>query len=147
MGRTIRIFAGFLLAFAIQISSASLFAQQTLPVDLQATAESVIGGQINAFKARDHDRAFGFAAPNIRSIFESTDNFIRMVQSGYGAIYGAQSWSYGRAKVDGATIVQEVLIAGPDGRSWVALYTLSQQPDGSWKIPGVQLKQGEALST
>jgi len=34
-----------------------------------------------------------------------------------------------------------VLISGPDGKDWTALYFLVKQPDGSYKINGVQMLQ------
>ncbi|MEP1208010.1 MAG: DUF4864 domain-containing protein [Rhizobiaceae bacterium] len=119
----------------------------TLPAELQTLAHSVIDGQISAFRARDHETAFGFAAPSIRQMFGTTDRFIGMVKNGYGAIYGARSWSFGRGEARGDALVQEVLIKGPQGRDWVALYTLRKQPDGSWRIAGVQMKQAELRST
>ena len=32
-----------------------------------------------------------------------------------------------------------MFLVGPDGKSWVALYTLQRQPDGTWKIDGCVL--------
>ncbi|MEP0945194.1 MAG: DUF4864 domain-containing protein [Rhizobiaceae bacterium] len=118
-----------------------------LPPQLQKTAESIIGGQISAFKAGDHDAAYGYAAPSIRQIFGSTDRFIGMVKKGYGPIYGARNWSFGRGEARGDALIQEVLLIGPQGRDWVALYTLRKQPDGTWRIAGVQMKPAELQST
>ncbi len=36
-------------------------------------------------------------------------------------------------------VVQEVLISGPDGKDWTALYQVVKQPDGSYKINGVHI--------
>ena len=119
----------------------------TLPTELQVEVQRIIGSQIQAFRSEDHEKAFSFAAPSIQQIFGSTDRFIKMVKKGYGAIYGARSWSFGRGEVRGDALVQEVLIMGPQGRDWVALYTLRKQPDGSWRIAGVQMKQAELQST
>lgn len=113
----------------------------------QSAAQSIIDQQISAFRARDHEKAYGFAAPHLQKMFGSTDRFIGMVRSGYGAIYGARQWSFGRSKVVGQTIMQEVRLTGPNGVDWVALYTMREQPDGSWKIAGVQMKKADALST
>lgn len=118
-----------------------------LPPQLQQIVQSVIDGQIAAFRSGDHDTAFSYAAPSIKQIFGDTDSFIGMVKSGYGAIYGARNWSYGRGESKGDVLVQEVLITGPKGRDWVALYTLRKQPDGSWRIAAVQMKQAAVRST
>ena len=118
-----------------------------LSPELQQTAESIIGGQISAFRAGDHETAYGFAAPSIKQIFGSTDRFIGMVKKGYGPIYGARNWSFGRGEARGDALIQEVLLIGPQGKDWVALYTLRKQSDGSWRIAGVQMKPAELQST
>ena len=41
--------------------------------------------------------------------------------------------------MEGSTIQQEVLFVGPDGKPVIAVYTMQQQTDGSWKINGVYL--------
>ena len=48
----------------------------------------------------------------------------------------------------GATsIVQQVMILGPDGKDYEAVYTLELQPDGVYRITGVSLKASNSLST
>ncbi|MEM1316648.1 MAG: DUF4864 domain-containing protein [Pseudomonadota bacterium] len=111
------------------------------------SAETVIGGQIRAFKAGKHEEAFGYASPNIRRMFGTTGRFIGMVKSGYGAIYGAKSWTFGRNRVEGNRMFQEVDIIGPDGFAYAALYTLEKQSDGTWRIAGVQVRKGNAIAT
>lgn len=118
-----------------------------VPADLGNAAQSVISGQINAFKARDHERAFSYAAPSLQGIFKTTDRFIGMVKGGYGAIYGARGWSYGRNRLVSDKLYQEVIVTGPAGGDWLALYTLTKQADGTWKISGVQLKKAPTSST
>jgi len=114
-----------------------------LPNDLKMMAQAVIGGQISAFRAGEHEIAFGYAAPSIRQMFGSTDQFIGMVKSGFGAIYGARNWSFGRGENKEDALLQEVMITGPRGRDWIALYTLRKQADGSWRIAAVQIKPAE----
>ena len=130
------------LALCCTVATAPAFAQSA-PED---AVRAVIGGQIDAFRAGAHETAFGFAAPSIRTMFGSTDRFISMVRSGYGAIYGAKRYDFGRTRVTRDTILQEVLITGPMDGQWTAIYTLRRQEDGSWKIAGVQMqkREGEA---
>ena len=45
------------------------------------------------------------------------------------------------------TIAQQVLIVGPDGKDYEALYTLELQPDGMYRITGVSLRASNTLST
>ena len=39
----------------------------------------------------------------------------------------------------GRDTVQKVFLVGPDGKSYVAVYSLQRQPDGSWRINGCTL--------
>lgn len=139
----------FLLAFSLSVPLGTMVL--SAPAIAQsvsfASAETVIGGQIRAFKAGKHEEAFGYASPNIRKMFGSTGRFIGMVKSGYGAIYGAKSWTFGRNRVDGNRMFQEVDIVGPDGFAYAALYTLEKQADGTWRIAGVQVRKGNAIAT
>ena len=109
-------------------------------------AQEVISAQIDAFKAGEHERAFGYAAPGIRRMFGSTSRFIGIVKSGYMPIYGARSWTYGRSRRDGTRLFQEVLLTGPSGRQWVALYTMDEG-SGVWKIAGVRIVPGSGRTT
>ena len=115
--------------------------------DETGSAQAVIGGQIDSFKAERHGEAFSYATPGLRMMFRNEANFIRMVKKGYMPIYGARDYRFGRTRVDGATLYQEVLLTGPNGRSWVALYTMARAKDGSWKIAGVRLVPGNEQST
>lgn len=112
-----------------------------------ATAQSVIGGQIDSFRAKRHGEAFSYAAPGLQLMFRNEANFIRMVKKGYMPIYGAQDYRFGRSRERGGTLYQEVMLTGPNGRSWVALYTLSRDKDGNWKISGVKLVPGNEQTT
>lgn len=114
---------------------------------VEPAARSVIDNQIKSFRSGNHDQAFSHASPNLKKMFGTTENFIRMVKSGYGAIYGAQNWSFGRSRMVSGTLYQEVQIVGPKGNNWTALYSMQQQADGSWKITAVQMKRDNARTT
>ena len=136
-----------LLVVLLTTGIARAESEPKLPAELQTVVQQIIVGQIEAFRSEDHEKAFSFAAPSIQEIFGSTDRFIRMVKNGYGAIYGARNWSFGRGEMRGEELAQEVLIVGPEGRDWVALYTLRKQSDGTWLIYGVQMIQADLQST
>ncbi len=42
--------------------------------------------------------------------------------------------------------MQEVTLIDANGQAWLALYTMEQQPDGSWKIAGVRLVREDAVA-
>ncbi len=119
---------------------------QTDPIQLSAS-QMVVENQIKAFHQRQHEEAFNYAAPALRIVFRDVENFIRMVKRGYNPIYAAQNWSFGRSRTEGEKNHHEVLISGPNGGEWTALYTLQKQTDGMWKIVGVQLLKSTGKST
>lgn len=117
------------------------------PASADEGARSVIDRQIKAFQSGAHDEAFSYAAPNLQRTFGSESNFITMVKRGYGPIYGATNWSFGRSTSKDGTHYQELFLTGPKGRNWGALYIMRQEDDGSWRIHGVQLNRASAQTT
>ena len=60
----------------------------------------------------------------------------------------AATISFGKVQEMGATsIIQQVMIVGPDGKDYEAVYTLELQPDGIYRITGVSLRAANSLST
>jgi len=121
---------------ALSLSTSLAFAEE--PVD---TAQSIIQNQIEAFLNDDAETAYSFASPQIKGKFPDKSIFFEMVKRGYTPVYRPGNFAFGRSKIDGDTVVQEVLISGPDGKDWTALYFLVKQPDGTYKINGVQMLQ------
>jgi hypothetical protein len=107
---------------------------------LQAT-QTMIQSQIQAFLHNDPATAYSFAAPGIKALFPDKDAFFAMVRKSYEPVYHPGNYAFGRNKSvdDGAVVYQEVLITGTDGKDWSAIYQVTRQPDGSYKINGVQI--------
>ena len=111
-------------------------------------AQTVIDSQLKAFLADDGATAYSYAAPNVKRIFPTVDTFMNMVTNGYAPVRKPQSYSFGRVEQTGpASIIQQVLIVGPDGKDYEAVYTLEQQADGSFKITGCSLRASTSVST
>ena len=123
------------IAILLFTPSPSLAAE---PVD---TAQSIIQNQIEAFLNDDAETAYSFASPQIRQKFPDKSIFFEMVKRGYTPVYRPGNFAFGRSKVEGDAVVQEVLISAPDRKDCTALYFLVKQPDGSYKINGVQMLQ------
>ncbi|MGB3553694.1 MAG: DUF4864 domain-containing protein [Jannaschia sp.] len=104
----------------------------------QDAIQDVIGDQITAFRADDFDAAFDHAAPGIRGMFGTSENFGRMVREGYPMVWRPGSVEYLPARQSGVGWMQEVLVTDADGRLHKLAYLMVQTPDG-WKIAGVQL--------
>lgn len=112
------------------------------------SAQSTIDSQLKAFLADDGAKAYGFAAPNIQTMFPTPDVFMGMVTKGYAPVRRPESYSFGKSEQMSANrIVQQLLLTGPDGKAYEAVYTLELQPDGVWRITGCSLRASNALST
>jgi hypothetical protein len=111
-----------------------------------AAAQSVIRSQVEAFSRDDAVAAYSYAAPAIHDMFPQADIFMSMVQHSYAPVYRHKSLEFGEAHVADGRVAQRARIVDDNGEAWEALYTLEQQPDGSFRIIGcVLLKAGQAV--
>jgi hypothetical protein len=114
--------------------------------DEVAAAQGVIRSQVEAFSHDDAAAAYSYAAPAIHEMFPQADLFMFMVQHSYAPVYRHKSFEFGEAAVADGKVAQHARIVDENGETWEALYTLEQQPDGSFKIIGcVLLKAGQAV--
>ncbi|MCK1652023.1 DUF4864 domain-containing protein [Bradyrhizobium sp. 149] len=131
---------------ALLVCFSVAFAPISARADDVATARGVIRAQEQAFVHDDAAAAYSYAAPAIREIFPAPDIFMSMVQNGYAPVYRHKSFEFGDSKSVGSWISQRVHIVDANGEAWEALYTLEEQPDGSYKITGCSLlKAGQAV--
>jgi Domain of unknown function (DUF4864) len=129
-----------LIAFLIGLGSPAIAADDV------AAAQSVIRSQEQAFSRDDTAAAYSYAAPAIKQIFPEADIFMMMVQQAYPPVYRHKSFEFGEARAADGQVAQRVHIVDANGEAWEALYTLEQQPDGSFKITGCSLlKAGQAV--
>jgi len=112
----------------------------------RAAIRHVIEGQLSAFARDDSAGAFAFASPGIQAKFGTADLFMEMVRTAYPPVYRPQKTDFGDlvAMPDGP--VQKVLFVGPDGRTVLALYSMEQEADGTWRISGCALAEPAADS-
>ncbi|EDQ32932.1 hypothetical protein HPDFL43_08284 [Hoeflea phototrophica DFL-43] len=136
-------------ALVAALVAATLLLLTPARADDAAAAQSIIESQIQAFLADDMATAYSFAAPSIKRMYPDESRFFDMVKRGYQPVYRPGNFAFGRSKLapDGSGLIQEVLIQGPDGQDWTALYSLERQPDGSFKINGVQMIKAAAPVT
>lgn len=130
------------LALIIGLLAGSAQAQTA---DDQAAIQTAITRQLEAFRHNDAEAAFAQASPMIQQMFGNPTNFLGMVAHGYPPVYRARQTSFGSLTTEADRIIQKVEIIGPDGGSWLALYTMEKQPDGSWKINGCELTESESV--
>ncbi|TXH82685.1 MAG: DUF4864 domain-containing protein [Rhizobium sp.] len=129
--------AFFVAAFLCCIA----FATAARAEDPVQTAQSLIEQQIEAFLHNDAEAAYSFAAPGIKALFPDKDSFFAMVKKSYQPVYHPGNYAFGKSRAidNGAVVYQEVLITGTDDKDWTAIYQITRQPDGSYKINGVQI--------
>lgn len=131
----------FLAAFTITplaLPAAAQEVQRPAPADQRAMI-GTIQAQLDAFRTDNGARAFSYATPQLRALFRTPENFMAMVRGGYQPVYRPQSVEFLDARIVQGRIGQAVRFVGSDGRAVIAIYTMEQQPDGSWRIAAVQL--------
>ena len=129
------------LVCAVLLAAGSFlaWAQPYLSGPEAAAVREVIEAQLDAFRRDDAQRAFSFAAPGIRQMFGTAENFIQMVRTSYAVVYRPQSVKFEKFEVVDDEVFQPVRLTDAQGRAWIALYAMERQPDGSWRINGCQL--------
>ncbi|WP_339037279.1 DUF4864 domain-containing protein [Bradyrhizobium symbiodeficiens] len=131
---------------ALLVAISVIFGSVSACADDVTAAQGVVRAQEQAFARDDAAGAYSHAAPALKEIFPAPDIFMSMVQSGYAPVYRHKSFEFGESKIEGNSIAQRVHIIDANGEAWEALYTLEQQPDGSYKITGCTLlKAGQAV--
>jgi hypothetical protein len=108
--------------------------------------QTVISGQLQAFKTGDGAAAYSYAAPNIQRMFPSQAAFMAMVEGGYAPVFRSSNAVFGKMTAEGSGFRQEVYLTDPTGQSYIASYTLERQPDGSLKITGCAIRKGSDVS-
>lgn len=131
---------------AVLVTIAPLLAAPTLAADISdadhGAIDAIIAAQISAFGKDDGAAAYGYASPTIQHIYPSADAFMNMVRKGYPQVYRPQRYNFTRVETDvPERPAQHVIIVGPDGKTYEAIYSMQRQPDGSWKINGCSIAE------
>jgi len=112
--------------------------------DIRA-AEALVRNQIAAFSADDGERAFSFAAPDVRQKFGDAAQFMKMVRQSYGAVYRPISLKFQPANFpdpqSNDVMLQAVEVTDANGGYWMATYQIERQTDGEWRIAGCALRR------
>lgn len=121
----------------------SLWAQDVLPPE--PAIEDTIQSQIDAFLEDDFATAFGFASPNLRTMFRTPENFGAMVRQGYPMVWRPDAVSFGDLRLISGGMYQRVIVTDEAGNLHYLDYQM-QQVDGQWRIAGVQILQAPDLA-
>jgi len=133
--RFIGLLGGMVLLIA---STLGLAAQQA---DIQGT----IDGQFEAFKADDFETAFTFATPRLQRLFQSPQNFERMVTGGYPMVWRPAGVRYLNLREENGALVQTVEITDAKGFKHLLDYRM-EQTEAGWRIGGVQILEAPGVA-
>jgi Domain of unknown function (DUF4864) len=120
--------------------SAIALAASFTPADEKDVRE-VVQAQLAAFAADDAEKAFSYAAPNIRQSFASASHFMAMVRGSYAVVYRPASVAFLKleslsAGSKNTEVVQRVQMTDANDTPWLAVYSLQRQKDKHWRITG-----------
>lgn len=104
----------------------------------QTEIEGTISSQLEAFKGDDFETAFTFATPTLQRLFQSAQNFERMVTQGYPMVWRFSEFQYLELVERGGAMFQKVQITDAKGFTHILLYQM-QETDAGWRIGGVQI--------
>ncbi len=132
------------LLLAICLSTSSAFADTIIDIEGEA-ARATISGQIAAFLKNDNETAYSYAAPIIKQQLPNVEIFMLMVVHGFQPVWKPRNYVFGKAiQVGPEEIMQQVFLTGPDGKPYEALYTLTKQKEGDYKISAVRIIEATA---
>ncbi len=129
-----RTLAVCLLAVWLAALGAPARATALSPADEQ-NVRAAVQGQLAAFAADDANRAFSYAAPNVRDAVGTAENFMAMVRNAYPVVYRPASVAFLKPESKDGQVIQRVQMQDAAGDAWLAVYSL-QRGAKAWLITG-----------
>lgn len=108
------------------------------------SVRAVIQAQFDALAVDDAKAAFALAAPNLREMFGTPDDFIDMVRTSYPVVYRPVSVAFLKPERVDDALFQGVHLTDADGNLWLAIYRMVRQRDKSWRIAGCHVVHAAA---
>lgn len=130
---------------AFLFAAAFLFSAMPGSADDRAEIEALIRDQFAAFAEGDAAEAYSYASPMIQGMFQTPENFGRMVQGGYPMIWSAADVDLLGLREEGGRLLQRLSVKGPDGGRFYFDYEMIRV-EGQWRINGVWPVKGDDLS-
>jgi hypothetical protein len=141
--------AGVALAFVLLTSSmGAAFAAAPRPPQASDWKQIrlVVGAQLEAFRRDDARAAYSLASPEIRSVFRTPGEFMRMVRTGYRPLSRPQSVRFLHHFMVAGHPVQALQIVTEADQLIVVYYVMQRQRDGAWKVAGCALERAPATA-
>lgn len=140
----------FVMAVAIGVAASAAavgLGAEPVPEDEARRVRSVIVTQLQAFAEDDADGAFETTTPGVREAIGNARHFLALVRGAYPMVYHPASVTFMRPELRGGDVLQLAEIIDGQGKSWLALFSLEQQPDASWRISGCVVAENRWLPT
>jgi hypothetical protein len=112
-----------------------------------AAIRDVVTEQLAALRSGDAPRAFSFASAGIRARFHDAPTFLRMVQDSYAVLLDARYTEFLEGAVIDARTIQPLRLVLSDDTVLVALYELTREEGGGWRIAGCVIAPSTVKST
>ena len=129
--------------FLFALPAAILALQTLMPVHAEALSakdekavQAVVQSQLAAFAKDDADKAFSYAAPELRKTIGNASAFMAMVKNSYPVVYRPASVAFLKPEGTGDDVIQRVQMLDASGASYLAVYSLQRQKDKTWRISG-----------
>ena len=131
-----RVFQFVLPVFFMALQALIPAHAEALSAKDEKAVQTVVQNQLAAFAKDDADKAFSYAAPELRKTIGSSAAFIAMVKNSYPVVYRPASVAFLKAEGSGDGVVQKVQMLDASGTSYLAVYSLQRQKDKTWRISG-----------
>ena len=135
-------FKAMLLFAALSTFLVPASAAPLTPTDEKAV-RTVVENQLAAFAKDDANKAFAYAAANVREAAGNAAGFLDMVRRGYPVVYRHTAVAFLKAEGKDDAVVQRVQMTDADGASWLATYTLERRKGKPWRITGCQVVENK----
>ena len=130
-------------AFLFALPAIFVALQTLIPVHARALSakdekavQAVVQSQLAAFARDDADKAFSYAAPELRKTIGNASAFMAMVKNSYPVVYRPASVAFLRLESSGDDVIQRVQMLDASGAFYLAVYSLQRQKDKTWRISG-----------
>jgi hypothetical protein len=118
-------------------AASGLPAPRTVTEAEARAVRQVVQAQLKAMAADDARAAFGYAAPAIRDMYGTADNFLAMVRAAYPMVYRPASTQFLKPqRQPSGEIFLDVRLVDGEGTAWLATYSLDRMKAGEWRITG-----------
>jgi hypothetical protein len=137
-----------LIGIALAAASMQMRARaDVLPDTDVRQVRAVVEAQLKAFAEDDADKAFEMSTPAVQKLVGNSNRFLALVAGNYPMVYRSAGIGFLTPEKDAGQVLQMVALRDADGKTWLALFALEQQPDKSWRIGGCIVAENDWRST